>query len=655
MQDIFGAQGVLKEILPYYEYREEQLQMADYLYSSLDSPDNILVEAGTGIGKTLAYLVPTIKHCIDEGKVIAVSTETKALQKQLLDKDIPLIKKILNEKYNINFKASLCLGSSNYPCRRRYEKLIREGQFLFDEQKDVEILRNYFDNDKVFTVYDVDINKNTWNQVRRDSETCNQYKCPYRNKCLFLKVKKEWADSTVLIMNHYLFFSNVYVGKTYLPHFDMVVFDEAHAVEQIASHQLGFDVNLQNFEEILRFLYSRNKKAILSNIVDEVKRKNAMRIFFDLECEGKDFFTTLHEIITEKNERTYRLTNPLSEGEDFTDSIKEMLDFLKTLENEFEDDFIENELDVVQGRLFEVLQNLNMVVYAHQPEEWVYWIEKNDYSAEEIVLLRGQPIDIAEIMNNDVYAFYEKSIFVSATLAINKDFAFIKNKLGLNDAKTLILESPFDYKSNVTIYLPPGNNPAESNYTDVACMQSAEIIKKLNGRCLILFTSYQMLNNFHEKLQGMIDNPIFSQGEINPVQAVAEYQQSKNGILLGTHSFWQGLDLPGDLLRGVIITRLPFSVPDLPDIKAKIEKCEKAGINPFMGIQVPGAVIKFKQGFGRLIRRSTDKGVVAVLDSRIITKRYGKMFIESIPECGVSNSLEQVAGFIDKNKVVCSV
>jgi ATP-dependent DNA helicase DinG len=652
LHEIFGKGGALEEILPYYEYRDEQLKMAEYIDYSLSNEGNYLIEAGTGVGKTIAYLVPLIKRCIGEAKVVAVSTETKALQKQLIDKDIPLIKKVLKEKYNLDFRASLCLGSSNYPCLRKFEKMVQKGEFLFEEKLEVDLLKKYFEREEVFTIFDVEISNTLWNEIKRDSEFCNPYFCSYAKRCLFQKVKREWANSTLLVMNHYLFFSNVAIGKTFLPHFDYAVFDEAHALEQIASNQLGFELSMRSFQEISSSIYARDKKSLLAKISDKKKRERGLEIFFELEEEVENFFTHATGLMNESANNTLRLMKGFPEGEELLNVVKQMIDFLTTCEDQYEDEETQRALDVAKGRLFEFMQSSNMLVFGFD-EDWVFWIQKNSYESDKhSALLKGQPINISEIMQSDVYSFYESSYFVSATLTVNNDFSFIQNKLGLNEAKTFQLNSPFDYENNVIVYTPGGHEPSKNGFVEKSCGVIEEVVRQFGGRCLLLFTSYYMLNQFYEMLTDKIENPIFAQGMMNPVQAVNEYKKTPGSILMGTHSFWQGLDLPGDLLKAVFIMRLPFAVPDRPDIEAKIEKCEQSGGNSFMQLQVPEAVIKFKQGFGRLIRGSNDSGVVAILDSRVITKRYGRIFLDSLPKCKMSSSLQDVSEFIEKQSEV---
>jgi ATP-dependent DNA helicase DinG len=280
----------------------------------------------------------------------------------------------------------------------------------------------------------------------------------------------------------------------------------------------------------------------------------------------------------------------------------------------------------------------------------VIWIEKSESTGN--AYLCGAPTDVGLIMSNDVYETYESVFFVSATLAIHGDFSFIQQRLGAFESNTLSLDSPFDFESRVSLYIPDDLPlPQDRGFVDAAVERTASLIEMTDGNCLILFTSYEMLKDFSVRLRSMTKVPLYVQGELDPARAVSEYVDNPGGVLLGTHSFWQGLDLPGNLLKCVIITKLPFPVPDRPDVEARCEILESKGVNAFTGYHLPSAVIQFKQGFGRLMRRSDDAGVVAVFDGRIRTKGYGRHFIESLPKCRISDSVRDLSRFIERTFV----
>jgi ATP-dependent DNA helicase DinG len=311
-------------------------------------------------------------------------------------------------------------------------------------------------------------------------------------------------------------------------------------------------------------------------------------------------------------------------------------------EEEFDDEFLRMEYDIAMGRLFQFTENLAGFISMND-ENFVYWIERSDRELLGDVFLKGQPVYVSRIMEEDVLPHDSSSIFVSATLSTGGDFRYTAERLGLSRQKSIILESSFNFREQMVIYLAPGlSNPNSHDFIEKSAGITSQIITHLGGNCLVLLTSYRSLEAMKEKIRELTDFPVFSQDEYTSSRAVEMYRDHDNSILMGTHSFWQGIDLPGDLLRGVIMMRLPFSVPDSPVIEAKMERLAAQGKNPFLSFQVPDAVIRFRQGFGRLIRSGSDRGIVAVMDPRIVTKPYGRYFISSVPECETVYTLDDL-------------
>lgn len=634
ISDIFKEGGCLQDILPYYDHRDSQQKMAEFVEKVCINADNALVEAGTGTGKTLAYLIPLIKHALDTGRKAAVSTETKALQMQLLNKDLPIVKKLLKNLYGYDIRASLCLGSSNYPCYARFEEAVNKGSFLFESAEEIEEVKEYFDSGKIFSYYDIDVSRSLWSEISRDSDFCNMKTCKYSSNCVYKKVRREWNSANILIMNHYLFFSHLKTGKTYLPHFDMIVFDEAHSLAEISASQMGFIINKKFTGDIINSFRHGKNRTLLDLIGDRTIEENCKTLYTEFIKEASSFFKALSK--KSGSGRTFRLKNGIPEGKKLLETMENFWKLYDKSDKYFsESEELSAHYESSKAKLFSMYQNLNMAVYGYE-ENWVYWIDNSGKSAE----LRGQPIDSAEIFRNDVYEYYESVLFVSATLSVNNNFKYIIIKLGLYEPETLLLESPFDYTNNCTLLLPDILvDPASSEYISYTANRCIDLINHTNGKTLILFTSYKMLSEVQEIVEREVDNPVFSQSDTAASKAVDLFKESENAVLMGTHSLWQGVDLQGDILKNVIITKLPFLVPDRPDVQAKIEKINERGGNPFFEYQVPEAIIKFKQGFGRLIRSGTDTGIVAIIDPRVINKNYGKFFLNSLPKCRVEKTI----------------
>jgi ATP-dependent DNA helicase DinG len=641
MKEIFYPEGYLDNNLPGYEYRESQLQMADFIYQRLCAPENGIVEAGTGTGKSMAYLIPALKYAVDHGKKISLSTETKALQQQLLDKDIPLVKKIFREHFSRDFKYSLCLGSANYPCKRRFEIAVKKGAFTGSDLPHLNRVSALFKEKKIFTFFDAEIPSPLWLEINRDPEVCLQQRCHLFNTCAFQAAKREWAQSDLLVMNHYLFFSNIASGKAYLPVTDAVIFDEAHSIETIAAKQLGFSIDYETLVLLLQRFHAKGQRGVINSFKKESIRDEALRALDILAKEAQIFFEKIREhFIDSKN--IMRLTKPLNFGDPLTSAFRKFLLALDEAESDLDEDDERPEFDSAKGRIMAYAESFYSFITLAR-ENYVYWIERKSSDLLGSISLMGQPVEICSTMQIDVFSFYESSIFVSATLSVKNDFSFFISTTGFINGKGIVLESPFNFKKQISLYLAGEiPSPEQSSYPAVMSRHIIEIINILNGNCLILFTSYRMLKEVKDILSAEIPHTIYSQDEMSASRALKSYVEDNNSVLMGTHSFWQGIDLPGDLLRGVVITRLPFAVPDTPVMEAKFERLKEMGKNPFIHLQIPEAALKLKQGAGRLIRRGDDKGIVAILDSRIVTKSYGSVFVESLPSVKAVKNLKDL-------------
>jgi ATP-dependent DNA helicase DinG len=443
-------------------------------------------------------------------------------------------------------------------------------------------------------------------------------------------------------MNHYLFFTNIASGKTYLPQSDIVIFDEAHSLEDIAASQLGFKLGYGEIMEIIGLFYGDKKHGLAAAIEDESIRVEWISCIRQIAPEIGSFFEGMRKPVpADKN--YIRIREPVPAGNGLVDLLKKFMLLVADAERIFDDEHPRRiEFDIARGKLFTYLEGLSSFVYQNN-EACVYWIEREADVLLGDLFMRGQPVDISGIFQREIVTCYDSSIFVSATLAIGDDFSYIAGRLGIENYRALALQSSFDYRTQVVLYIARDiMDPGSEECNARASSDVAEIINYLRGNCLMLFTSYKMLRDIKRLLDTAIEYPVYSQDVLTSTDAFDRYVNDVNSVLMGTHSYWQGIDLPGDLVRGVIVMKLPFSVPDSPPVEAKMERIEAIGRSPFTALQVPEAVLRFKQGFGRLIRSGSDRGVVAVMDSRVLSKSYGKFFLKAIPECRMVHSLQEL-------------
>ena len=646
-----GEGGVISQNLSSYEYRPQQLAMAEAICGCINSGRHLIVEAGTGIGKSLSYLVPFIYHAVHNDVKVVVSTYTKTLQNQLFLKDIPFLKKSLG----LEFEYALCLGSENYLCQRRLNS--RQTCDLFDSGPllgEVKRLLRWAATAESGIKSDLDFvpSDELWDSVCRDPDLCLGKRCRHKKGCFYRKAKEKQKRSHILITNHSLFFTDLASGGKVLPGFDAVIFDEAHTLEDVATGYLGLEISNSQTRYLFNSIYNkRTNKGVLPRL----RRLNgglAGRIEADLEDSrnaSERFFQDIGAIfghksasrrISTKDIVFNHMEEPLRR---LAGSLSEMLDHVKE-----DDERIQ--VKVYYKRCLALSKAVSLIL--KQTEKgFVYWIDISKKRRGTRYALLASPIEIAEDMHGRVFSKIRPVVMTSATLSVDKNFDFIKARLGVKDANELLLDSPFDYEENVLLYLP--KDIADPNETfgifqKQVCEYTRKIIDIMGGRIFILFTSYEMLNNVHDDLALSYRHiNLLRQGDKPRYSLLEDFRVNDNSVLLGTMTFWQGVDVPGRPLECVIITRLPFSVPDEPVTEARMELLESRGENPFTKYQVPQATMLFKQGFGRLIRAKSDRGVVAILDPRIRTRYYGRSFISALPRCRYTFEIDEVRSFFD--------
>lgn len=635
INSIFSEGGELCQALPHYSPRDAQIDMAEAVQRAIEDHETVIIEAGTGTGKTFAYLIPALLS----GKKVIVSTGTKHLQDQLYDKDLPLLKKIFKYK---PVTTALLKGRSNYLCLYRIKTLRQRGRFENKKQvDDFYRIERYAGQDETGDITKLENFQDSTlaSHVTSTTENCLHTECPDYEECFIFKARKKAMDADIIVINHHLFCADLSLKQEgfgeLLPEADSIIIDEAHQLAETAGLFFSEQIGTKMFSD---WLEDFNRLLAL-----EAKDFSSHDSVASAIIEG---MIELRKLLPEGNKR-YALSEFYQDPK-IADQLAHIADQLLELVMLTKPLIIRSKtLAQIVERLQELQESWTKITVTSQEnpdDNTVVWLETYVHH----LMICATPLDISEIFQKNSKGLKAGWVFTSATLAVNGKFAYFCAPLGLSDENTLCLKSPFNYKSNALFYHPPElPEPNHPTYIQKFIRAMLPVITEAKGRTFILFTSYRALNEAAEILKKSLSYPLFIQGDAPKITLIDQFRESGNGVLLGTTSFWEGVDVRGEALSCVIIEKLPFASPGDPIEQAKIDLINKKGLNAFINYQLPKSIITLKQGIGRLIRDPNDYGLLVIADPRLVTKAYGKQFLSSLPDMAKTQKLERVQKFFE--------
>ena len=659
LRELLGPGGALSRVLSAYEARPPQLAMAAHVEHALARGRALVVEAGTGTGKTLAYLLPAARS----GLKVVISTATKTLQEQLADKDVPLLRAL-----GVDAKFAFLKGRQNYLCLLRFEQFLRNPTFAVREEAAVfDAIAAWAETTQTgdrAELSELPENFASWRELSATADQCIGARCAHYDRCFVFRMRQKAAEADVIVVNHHLFFADLALrtssagdtGAAVLPKYDAVVFDEAHAVEEVATEHFGAQLSSFRVGELAR--------DALRSLQDRPERVEALGLATRLLREGRDFFDVAVESAPERQTQPVRssrkggggppavqsegrwalIPGALRPAEAERQKLAEAIRALGAALSGTGDE----ELALLERRCLVLNADLELFSETKRRPDLIHWAE----SRGGHLFLHASPIDVKGLLQDKLYDRIGPVVFTSATLAVGGQLQYFAQRIGLSDdsgplfpLETHVLASPFDYQSNAALYLPRQMpDPQDPPFAEAVAGELRALLPITSGRAFVLFTSLRNMRAVHGLLADELPWQVLLQGDAPKAQLLKRFRE-RPSVLFASQSFWEGVDVPGEALSLVVIDKLPFASPAEPIVAARIDRLRAEGQDPFYRYQLPQAALALKQGFGRLIRSATDRGIVAVLDARMTRKGYGRLFLETLPRCRTLRTSDEVAAF----------